>query len=58
LNFGYHNVFERKFDQSAMHIRFVVGDVDPDSGVEAGILQTLNDLLEYDDPCPYPRRTS
>ena len=32
-----------------MYIRFVIGAVDPDSGVESGILQTVLELLEYDD---------
>lgn len=32
-----------------MYIRFVIGAVDPDSGVESGIFQTVLELLEYDD---------
>ena len=32
-----------------MYIRFIIGAVDPDSGTETGIFQTLNELLDYDD---------
>jgi hypothetical protein len=32
-----------------MYIRFVIGVVDPDSGAETGIFQTLTELLDHED---------